>query len=392
MRARWPATLGLLLASVSAPAQESDLDALLSRAVVLHQTGDLEGATALYVQFLRRAPGASLVRSNLGAAYAGLGRYEEAIAEYRQALLGRDDPAIRQNLALALVKAGRLEDAAEEASQVVVAQPENRAATLVLADARLRLGQGEKVVELLAPVVSASPEDKAAAYLLGSALLDLDRVAEAQTIMNRVFADDSAEAHVLLGSVHARRHEYDEAIAELQKGLAANPKLPLAHFLYGEALVQKSDWAGAAAAFRRELEIDPNHFESNLMLGNLLREEGRPEEALRYVTHAARLRGGDLGVKHALGAVLVALGRLEEARPLLEEVAAAAPNHQMTHMQLAIVYLRLGRAEDAARERAIASRLQREADARGVEGGRERVNEIFGKSAAPPDASPPKQP
>ncbi len=392
MKRHSAAILVLLLAGGSASAQDADLDALLSRAVVLQQAGDLAGAAALYVQVLRARPDASRVRSNLGAAYAGLGRYEEAITEYGKALEAEEDPSIRLNLALSQMKAGHLEEAAENASRTLSTEPGNRNVALLLADCRLRLGQNAQVVELLQPLAEASPDDKAVAYLLGSALLGLDRTAEAQVVMNRLFADGSPEAHVLLGSMYSRRQQYDEAIEELGKARAVNPRLPLVNFLYGRCLMERSDWAGAAAAFRQELEIDPNHFESNLMLGNLLREEGKHEEALRYLTHASRLRASDLSVKYSLGVVYLSLGRTDDARPLLEEVAAAAPNHLPTHMQLAVLYLRLGRTEDAVRERSIAARLQKEADARGVQGGRERLNDLLGKSGAAPDAAAPKQP
>jgi tetratricopeptide (TPR) repeat protein len=370
-----------------AAAQESKPEAipeaLLQRALELHQSGQLEAAVAAYLEVLKLAPSAALVRSNLGAAYAGLGRYDEAIVEYRRAIVGADEPSIRQNLALALQKAGRLTEAAEEATRLVAADPANAKAVLLLADTRLRLGQNAAVVELLKPLAAAVPGDKTIAFLLGSALLNLNQTQEAMAVMNRVFAEDSPEAHVLLGSMHLQHHEQDEALRELSKAQAVNPKLPLLNFLYGRALMEKSDWAGAAAAFRRELEIDPNHFEANLMLGNLLREEGNHEEAVHQLERALRLRPGDLTVKFSLGASLVALGRLEEARPLLEDVAAAVPSHLPTHMQLAILYVRLGRKEDAARERSVAARLSREADERGVEGGRERVNEIIGKVPSP---------
>ena len=95
---------GLWTATGVAAAQEADLDAVLSRAVELHQSGDLEGASALYIQVLRAVPSAWRVRSNLGAAWAGLGRYEDAIDQYRQALQQEDDPSIRRNMAVALAQ------------------------------------------------------------------------------------------------------------------------------------------------------------------------------------------------------------------------------------------------------------------------------------------------
>ncbi len=383
MMRRAAATLILLLAAAASPAQDADLDDLLSRALVLHQSGDLAGAAALYVQILRARPEASLLRSNLGAAYAGLGRYEEAIAEYERALAVKDDPSIRLNLALSLLKAGRLEEADENASRVLQARPADRTVALVVAECRLRLGRNQEVVEALRPLAESNPQDKPVAYALGTALLSLGRTDEAQVLLDRVFRDDSPEGHVLLGAMHAQRGDSAAALAEYEKALAVNPRMPRVNFLSGQCLLEKSDWAGAAAAYRRELDIDPDHYESNLMLGNLLRKEARPGEALGYLTRAARLRGKDPALKFALGATYLALGRTADALPLLEDVRAALPDHVPTHMQLAVAYVRLGRTEDAARERATVARLDKEAEAHSFQDARDRLDTILGKTPAP---------
>lgn len=397
-----PAFRPLLLAAVLSAAgpavarpQDADLDALLSRAVVLHQSGDYEGAAALYVQILRRVPQASRVRSNLGVAWAAVGRYEDAIDQYRQALTAEDDPGIRQNLATALLKLGRTEEAGAEARRILEAQPGNLPALVLLADCLLRQGEDARAVELLRGAPATALDDKAAAYLLGTALLNLDRVTEAQTVMDRVFRDDSPEAHVLLGSMQSRRGDWLAALAEFERARTADPKLPLVNFLYGEALMKgRNDWAGAAVAFRAELEIDPNHYESNLLLGTLLREGGQNAEALVRLEHAARLRKEDLAVKFSLGAAYLAAARLDEARPLLEEVAVAAPGHLPTQMQLAQLYTRLGRPEDAARARASVLRLQKEADTRSFQGVRESISDLIGREGKQPAPAggPPKKP
>jgi predicted Zn-dependent protease len=273
---------------------------------------------------------------------------------------------------------------------VLAAQPANRDALLLLADCHLRLGEDARAVDVLVPAAAASPDDKAVAYLLGTAYLNLDKTREARVLMDRVFRDESPEAHVLLGSMHSRRGEWAPARAEFEKARAGNPKLPLVNFLYGEALMkERNDWEGAAAAFRAELEIDPNHFESNLLLGTLLREEGRNEEALERLTHAARLRKDEPAVQFSLGAAYLAAGRLDEAQRLLEQVAAAAPGHLPTQMQLAVLYTRLGRADDAARARANVARLQKEADARSFQGVRESIGDLLGRSTEGA-ATPPK--
>lgn len=380
------ALVAALAAAAPSPAaaQGADLDALLSRALVLHQSGDLEGAAALYVQILRAAPEAARLRSNLGAAYAGLGRYDEAIEEYRKALTAEDDPAIRRNLALALQKAGRPQEAAAESRLLLERDPANRDALLTLADSLLRLGDAKGAVAALQPAAAAAPDDKAVAYLLGTALLEQGKTDDAQAVMDRVFRDDSPEAHVLLGSMYSRRQEWKKAVAELGKARAANPALPLVNFLYGEAVMKESnDWEGAKAAFRAELALNPSHFEANLLLGTLLREEGRHEEALLHLQQAARVRGDDLALRFSLGAAYLSLGRVAEAQPLLESVAAAAPKHVPTHLQLAVLYHRLGRNEDSTRERATVQRLQKDAESRTFQGVRDSVADLMGRTSTP---------
>lgn len=383
-----------LAADAEVPAADATADpaALLAKAVSLQQAGDTEGAAAAYEQALRLGVESPAVRSNLGAAYARLGRYDEAIEQYRKALETEGtNQAIRRNLALALYKAGRLGEASEEMSRVVAVEPENESAILLLADCHLRLGEYAKVVDLLRPVASRFTEDRAVSYLLGVALLAQGKNAEALTAIDRVLRDNSPEAHVFLAMTYIRDRDCAKALPEIQIALQGNPKLPLVNFLHGQCLMDANvnDWEGASQAFRRELEVDPNHFEANLLLGSLLREGGRPEEALAFLTHAARLRSDDLAVKFSLGAAYVALGRTAEALPLLESVAAAVPGHVQTHMQLAVVYHRLGRTEDATRERATVGRLQSEAEATFFQGVSRSLDQLLGKSAAP---EPPARP
>jgi tetratricopeptide (TPR) repeat protein len=67
---------------------------LLQHAIALHKAGDLEGAIRAYREYLAAEPDSVQARSNLGAALAGTGRYDEAIAEYAYALQqSPDNPA-----------------------------------------------------------------------------------------------------------------------------------------------------------------------------------------------------------------------------------------------------------------------------------------------------------
>ncbi len=369
-----------------------DLGQLFAQAMERHQAGDLEGAAALYERIVREAPDAARVRSNLGAVYARLGRYNDAIAQYREALAQEDIPDIRHNLAIALLKVGRTPEAAAEAERVLSTSPGNREVLLLLASCRAQMGEFAKVVEMLQPVAATSPGDRAVAHLLGTALLELNRTAEAEKALDPLFREDTPETHLLLGTLHVKRKEWQQAREELERARTANPSLPLVNFLYGVcAMNESSDWAGAQAAFRRELAVNPNHFEANLLLSMLLREGGKAEEALPFVERAAQLRGDDPAMKFALGAAYVALGRLTEARPLLESVAATFPNHIPTHTQLAILYARLGLTAESQRERETVARLQKASEAKSFQDVRESVSGLLGQ-VAPPAATAPTPP
>jgi tetratricopeptide (TPR) repeat protein len=367
-----------------------DVRSLLERAVVLQQAGDLDAAAALYEQALRRGADSPALRSNLGAAYAGLGRYEEATRQYGLALAADgSNAAARRNLALALLKVGRVADAAAQMERVVAAQPGSDAARLLLADCLFRLGRNAGVIQLLAPLAGSASAGPAVSYLLGMALLAEGRVAEAQREIDRVLRGGSPEARVLLAAMYAKGGDCARAEPEIRRALSGNPRVPLANFLDGQCRMEegRNDWPGAMEAFRAELSVDPDHFESNLFLGTLLREEGRHEEALPLVERAARLRPGDAAAQFSQGAVYMALGRTGEALPLLEQVAAASPGHTQTWMQLAVAYHRLGRAADSARARAVVGRLQSEGENAFFEGVSAALGQLLGKDPAE-DASP----
>jgi tetratricopeptide (TPR) repeat protein len=368
---------------------EGDPRTLLGLAVAAQQAGELERAVALYERVLAAIGDEPRILSNLGAAYARLGRYPEAVQRYERALaLSPSDTPIRQNLALALYKTGELRRAAEEAARIVAAQPGDEAATLLLAECHVRLGENDAAIRLLRREDGRPPEGRAAAYLLGTALLGAGRVGEAQAVLDGVLKDDSAEAHVVLATILLRDGDCGKARPEIRKALEMNPQLPFVNYLNGKCLMadEVSDWKGAAEAFRRELTINPSHFESNLLLGELLRQEGRHEEALPYVEHAARLHGDDLAVQFSQGALYLALGRTSEALPLLEQVAAAVPEHIQAHMQLAVAYHRLGRTADAAREREAVGRLQAQSEARFFSSVSEGLARLIGKKS--PEAAP----
>jgi tetratricopeptide (TPR) repeat protein len=164
----------------------------------------------------------------------------------------------------------------------------------------------------------------------------------------------------------ASREANDDLAAEkeLRRALELNPQLPTANANLGEVLVREGDAPGAMEALRRELEINPNHFASHLLLGLLLRQDSRNDEARAHVEKALVLRPADPGALYQLALVELASGDLEPARKTLEPLVRGNPGFTEAHVSLATVYYRLGRREDGNREQAVVQRLKAEQKAR----------------------------
>ena len=176
LRRALPALFVLWASAAPAWAQQAtappDFDSLLARAAELHQAGDLMGAIDAYKAALAGQPGRADVRSNLGAAYARLGRFAEAVEQYRLAL--RVNRPTRRSASISLsayYKAARLAEAVPELEASLPPSPTTKAAVLLLGDALLQQGEDQRVIDALIPHAAKFPEDLAFGYVLGSALL-----------------------------------------------------------------------------------------------------------------------------------------------------------------------------------------------------------------------------
>ena len=349
--------LGLFVGGVAAQdsaAVERDFE----RATQLHQRGDLQGAVRAYLAILAKHPARVDVRSNLGAAYSALGRYEDAISEYKRALvIDSGNYAIRFNLALAYYKAAWFNEAAAELDRFIAAVPDSPQlinARLVLADCQVRLGDYKKVIDSLTPLADADPNNRTLAYLLGSAMIGAGELERGQAIIDRLFRqEDSAEAHLLMGSILLLADDAQGALKEVERAIELNAKFPAVQAWYGRVLMRLGDTEKAKVAFKTELASNANDFDSNLYLGILLRQEKQLDEARRYLQRATQLRPREQYARYHLAAVYAAAGKPSDALPLLEGVVKEHGDFVEARVLLASVYYRLNRKEDGDRQSAL---------------------------------------
>ncbi len=273
-------------------------------ALRLHQAGDFPGAATAYQACLKIEPGRIDVRSNLGAVLAKMGRYEDAIGQYKEALKAASPdlaPRLRFNLGLAYYKSFQILAAAGEFEALHKSQPADLNLAILLADCRLRMGEFQQAVDAVSPLEVDHMDEAALNYVLGMALIRSGRVEEGKSRVDRILRQgDSAEGHFLLGSALFGAGNYPGAVTELNQAAKMNPELPSLQSYLGQALLFTGDANGAVEAFRKELAADSNDYDANFQLASILERRGENAEARRLLERAVQVRPGSAEAKAAL--------------------------------------------------------------------------------------------
>lgn len=122
-------------------------------------------------------------------------------------------------------------------------------------------------------------------------------------------------------------------------------------------LLAKGDRARASQALSRILKTNPKDAEAHLMLGSLLAEDGRSQEALPHLEQAVLLRPGWAEAHHALGAAFKGTGRQREALGEFGRAVKLKPGFAQARVDLALALLDSGDPKAAAEQLDSAIRL-----------------------------------
>ncbi|MDX6354327.1 MAG: hypothetical protein QOF98_1230 [Streptomyces sp.] len=232
----------------------------------------------------------SVLRHNRAQVLSGLGRYEEALADFR-AVIEADPhfPEYHLDLGNLLQRMGRLDEAAaayETATRLGPPFPElyyNRA------DLRNGLGDEQGALADFGYVLELDPTFVDAYVNRAGLLLDLDEPAAAERDILAGLALDPDHALLLaaLGRLHAERGAPEPSRAAFDRALDADPELVVA--LCGRAGVayESGDTGTALADLRRAVELEPDNPVVRFNRAFVLRGAGRLAEALADLEAAA---------------------------------------------------------------------------------------------------------
>ena len=138
-----------------------------------------------------------------------------------------------------------------------------------------------------------------------------------------------------------------------EQALALEPDLAEGHVSLGGLQMRYDwDWVGADASYRRALALSPGNSDAVRLAGQLARNLGRPEEALRLNRLAVELDPLNASSHLSLGLTYRAAHRFEDAEAAFREALTLAPRRGNIHCQLGLVLMGQGKNEEALAEAA----------------------------------------
>jgi len=163
-----------------------------------------------------------------------------------------------------------------------------------------------------------------------------------------------------LGLAYYSFNQYPRAIEELKKLERQRPDSDLVQLFLGLSYVASGQLIEAEAHFRKAVELDPHKASNYIPLAQLLRKEGgeKTDEAIRNLQALLGQDPSNLQCKLELALCYEKRERLEDSQVLLEEVTRKQPDLVEAHVALARVYRRLGKTQEADRERTALRKLE----------------------------------
>ncbi len=170
--------------------------------------------------------------------------------------------------------------------------------------------------------VTINPDKMEYVRNLGSLLIAEGNLNEAQSMIIKALANDTAdaEAYYMLGKITIAKKDYQGAEEYLEKTVDLKPWELKYLFLQAFVKEKLKKIDEAEAIYKRILTLQPAHFDARERLGVLYILMERYADALLQFEEAAKLRPKDLNVQMLLGAAYYFNAKPDESREIYESL------------------------------------------------------------------------
>lgn len=305
----------------------------------------------------------ALAHNNLGAAYAVEGRFDDAIAQYREALrIWPGYAKAHHNLGTEYSKQGLSDKAIEHLQESIRLNDRHADAHYNLGIELSRRGQWEDAARCFRSTIKLEPKNAKAHGDLGVTFARRGDAAEALRLFNRAVELDPGDlkARQNLATALAASGHFIGAFEQIQIALAGKPNSPALIDQLGAILQQSGKTNEARAHFQRAAMLRAENAAELARSAHEMAEAGQLTRAAAGFVEALQLQPGNPEMRNTYGTVLARQGAFHEALIQFDEAIKARPDHAKAHFNRAMALEELGELENALSGYRKASELEPE--------------------------------
>jgi tetratricopeptide (TPR) repeat protein len=292
--------------------------------------------------------GVGIALAYRGEAYRSLHKYEQAMADFDQAI------ALNSEDAWAIIRRGEVYQeqgdqarALAEFNMAIALNPQDAWAIATRGRTYQLMGEYEQALAHFDQAVALDPKDTWAIIRRGEVYQEQGDHARALAEFNMAIALDPHDAWAIYrrGETYRQQGEYAQALADFDQTVALEPKNTSIIVNRGETYRLQGDYERALADFDRTIGLDPKHAWAIASRGETYLLMGQYERALADFDHAIALESSDWHLygraltHRALGQEAAAFADLTAAINGAREEEVKSPDNWQNKLNLAIYYM-----------------------------------------------------
>ncbi len=292
----------------------------------MFQAGQLQQTEAMAKSLLRQYKQDPALLNILGLCQQQMGRYEEALGNFRKLLsVNPRIPEVQFNLAILFSQLGKTKEAITCYQKALQLNPEMTAAHFNLGALWQAQGELQKAEKQYRLAVGQQPGYFEAVANLGTVLQEQSKFKDAEQCYRQALElRTDAQGYLNLGTVLYGLGQHQEAVEAFETALQLQPEFAEAWNALGEIRRDQGDMNAAVKCYKRAMGINPKHDRALYNMGEYLCLADKLEEALPYFQRSQFADSQDRALQ-----CLYKTGQFEAFKQGLEALSAKSAHNSI---------------------------------------------------------------
>lgn len=257
------------------------------------KSGHFREATKPFEAVLKLDPKNTQARTLLGMTDYGLHMFKEAAANLAIAAAADPENAqLRYYYAQSLLSSSEYEQSLKEFEWLERHDPDAAATHVLMAEALDGLSRPEEAIAELQAALAKSPNEPNVHFAIGYIYWSQQKDDDAEREFRAELDHDpaNAQAWAWLADVLIRRNDFQKAKPLLDKAVALDLRVRIAHLDLGIVFAQNKQYDRAIAAFKEAIRLDGSKTDAHFRLARVYKEAGKPAESAAELAIVRDLR------------------------------------------------------------------------------------------------------